>query len=88
MNGNSSKSDEGSPSRKRFFIDKINYVHHIKIAIFHRKSSEITKVNDEKYFKYIDCDEESILNSDILTSSLVDEPSPIVLEQEVVTDME
>ncbi|XP_059484319.1 DNA-binding protein Ets97D-like isoform X2 [Neocloeon triangulifer] len=67
MNGNSSKSDGGNPSRKR-------------------KASETSKANDEKYFKYIDCDEESILNNDILTSTLVDEPT--VMEQEVVTDME
>lgn len=62
--------------------------HKIYNSLCFRKSSDIPKVNDEKYFKYIDCDEESILNSDILTSTLVDESSPIVLEQEVVTDME
>lgn len=66
-----------------YMIHAINY----NLLCF-RKSSDIPKVNDEKYFKYIDCDEESILNSDILTSTLVDESSPIVLEQEVVTDME
>ncbi|XP_065348011.1 DNA-binding protein Ets97D-like [Cloeon dipterum] len=50
-----------------------------------RKSSETSKSNDEKYFKYIDCAEE-ILNADIIPSPLNDEP--IILEQEVVTDLE